>query len=68
MTQMQKEIMELEQLIEYMGWKLANGFYDGSAEPLAAILADMIAIADSKRNLQEETFQQMPWLRKAANR
>lgn len=68
MTQLQKVIKENEQMIEFVGWQLANGFHDGIAEPLAKILGEFIEITDNQRKQQEEAFQQMPWLRKAASK
>lgn len=70
MTQMQKEIQKTEQALETLGYILANGFYDEDQNPelYGTIMAHIITWLDSKRELQEAAFQQMPWLRKAASR
>lgn len=68
MTQFQKVIKENEYMIEFIGWQLANGFHEGTAEPLAKILGEFIEIVDNQRKQQAEAFQQMPWLIKAASK
>lgn len=70
MTQLQKEIQEIELALESLGYLLVNGFYDEDQNPelYGDLMAHIITGLDAKREQQEATFQQMPWIRTAANR
>ena len=69
MTVLQKEIKELGNAINNLGYMWFNGFCDNTTEdekPLQDAMALLIRINDDRREQQEIAFQQMPWLRKHA--
>lgn len=71
MTILQKEIAERSRVIEEMGRLMAAGSAVIAPENESLMqnaIVTMLIVNEEQRRLQEEAFQKMPWLRKAAER
>lgn len=71
MTILQKEIAERSRVIEEMGRLMAAGSAVIAPENESLMqnaIVTMLIVNEEQRRLQEEAFQEMPWLRKAAER
>ena len=71
MTVMQKEIETTSNFISQLGYRAGFGLCDmpPELEPyFNRAMTSLIAANEEKRKMQEETFQQMPWLRKLSEK
>ena len=71
MTILQKEIAERSRVIEEMSRLMAAGsavIAPENESPMQNAIVTMLIVNEEQRRLQEEAFQEMPWLRKAAER
>ena len=71
MTQLQAEISKRSKTIAHIGELMIRGVVDVRPEVenvWQRALTDMMVMNEEGRKIQEETFKQIPWMRKIAER